>query len=288
MTSDLEKSFKSKLRTIAKETNRDPSDLWQALALERFLVRLAKSKYREHFILKGGVLLSKYLEIGRETTDLDFLARKITNTVIEMQTIFGELASIDLPDGFQFKEIKVNELAHPHMGYPGICVEMTANFGKTRNKVSIDIGFGDIVDPIEYSIPLTTSSKGALFEDEITLICYPKEFIFAEKLETVIHLGSFNSRMKDFHDLYSMITSIEEPLPSHTEETIRKVFENRKTKPTFPIEYAENEMIQMQKYWYDYNRSLSERNVESLPKNFADVISKINEWIQLNTSFLDQ
>ena len=29
----------------------------------------------------------------------------------------------------------------------------------------------------------------------------------AEKLETIIYRGSFNSRMKDFHDLYSMITS---------------------------------------------------------------------------------
>ena len=66
MTSDLEKSFKSKLRAIAKEKNRDPADLWQNLTLERFLVRLAKSNFREHFILKGGILLSKYIEIGRE------------------------------------------------------------------------------------------------------------------------------------------------------------------------------------------------------------------------------
>jgi predicted nucleotidyltransferase component of viral defense system len=74
MTSDLEKSFKAKLRAIAKEKNRDPADLWQHLTLERFLVRLAKSKFRERFVLKGGILLSKYIEIGRETTDLlDFV-----------------------------------------------------------------------------------------------------------------------------------------------------------------------------------------------------------------------
>lgn len=72
MITDLEKSFKAKLRTIAKEKNRDPADLWQTLTLERFLVRLARSQYRNQFILKGGILLSKYLEIGRETNDLDF------------------------------------------------------------------------------------------------------------------------------------------------------------------------------------------------------------------------
>lgn len=59
MTADLEKSFKAKLRAIAKEKNRDPADLWQTLTLERFLVRLAKSEYREHFALKGGILLFK-------------------------------------------------------------------------------------------------------------------------------------------------------------------------------------------------------------------------------------
>jgi hypothetical protein len=104
MTSDLEKSFKAKLRAIAKEKNRDPADLWQTLTLERFLVRLAKSEYREHFVLKGGILLSKYIEIGRETTDLDFLARKISNEVSRLKTIFEKIASIDLQDGFQFRE----------------------------------------------------------------------------------------------------------------------------------------------------------------------------------------
>ena len=81
MTSDAEKSFKAKLRFLAKEKNRNSADLWQSLTLERFLVRLAKSGYSKHFILKGGILLSKYIEIGRETVDLDFLAQKISNEV---------------------------------------------------------------------------------------------------------------------------------------------------------------------------------------------------------------
>lgn len=112
MTSDLEKSFKAKLRAIAKEKNRDPSDLWQNLTLERFLVRLANSKYREHFVLKGGILLSKYIEIGRETSDLDFLARKISNEVAGLKNIFIEIANIDLKDGFSFQELNVSELTH--------------------------------------------------------------------------------------------------------------------------------------------------------------------------------
>lgn len=126
MTSDLEKSFKAKLRAIAKEKNRDPADLWQNLTLERFLVRLAKSNFREHFVLKGGILLSKYIEIGRETSDLDFLAQRLSNGIGELKNIFDEIASIDLKDGFIFQELKVSELAHPHMGYPGAEVAMIA------------------------------------------------------------------------------------------------------------------------------------------------------------------
>lgn len=141
MTADLEKSFKAKLRAIAKEKNRDPADLWQTLTLERFLVRLARSNYRNQFVLKGGILLSRYLEIGRETTDLDFLARKISNQVSTLETVFEEIAGIDLNDGFTFKEVKTNELNHPHMGYPGVEVAMMAYFGRTRFKVAIDIGF---------------------------------------------------------------------------------------------------------------------------------------------------
>ena len=73
MTTDLEKSFKAKLKNIACEANRNPADLWQSIVLERFLVRLAQSSHRHSLVLKGGVLLTKYIPIGRETQDLDFL-----------------------------------------------------------------------------------------------------------------------------------------------------------------------------------------------------------------------
>jgi predicted nucleotidyltransferase component of viral defense system len=248
MTTDFEKSFKAKLRAIAKEKNRDPADLWQALALERFLVRLARSKYRNQFVLKGGILLSKYLEIGRETTDLDFLAREVSNQASSLQVVFEEIARIDFNDGFLFKEVKANELTHPHMGYPGVEISMMAHFGRTRFKVAIDIDFGDIVEAITYRIRLTNYSKGDLFEDSIELACYPKEFIFAEKLETIIHRGSFNSRMKDFHDIYSMISSSTLPSFKSLENVIRIVFEHRETELTMPISFQDDEIIRMQSF----------------------------------------
>ncbi len=287
MTSDAEKSFKAKLRAIAKEKNRDPADLWQTLTLERFLVRLAKSEYAKHFVLKGGVLLSKYIEIGRETTDLDFLAQKISNEVNKLKVIFEKIATMDHHDGFSFREVKVNELVHPHMSYPGVEVAMMAYFGKTRFKVAIDIGFGDIVNPVKYTIPLTTSSKGDLFEHSVSLACYPKEFILAEKLETIIYRGSFNSRMKDFHDLYSMITSSTFSSFEDLEAIIRLVFEHRETKLALPILFTEDERFRMQNFWNEYLRSLRPEHVSSQLQNIDDVISKINEWLRSHTGLFD-
>lgn len=287
MTSDLEKSFKAKLRAIAKEKNRDPADLWQNLTLERFLVRLAHSQYRKHFVLKGAILLSKYIELGRETNDLDFLARRLNNGVGQLKNIFDEIASIDLQDGFTFQEIKVSELAHSHMGYPGAEVMMIAFFGRTRFKVSIDIGFGDIVDPIEYSIPLTTSSKGALFESSVKLSCYPKEFIFAEKLETIVHRGSFNSRMKDFHDLYIMISSSQLPSFYNLEGIICSVFEHRETVLTLPITYEEDEMLRVQNFWSEYLKHLRAENLANLPIDITQVLLKINNWLQSKTKLIE-
>ncbi|SPJ31991.1 nucleotidyl transferase AbiEii/AbiGii toxin family protein [Candidatus Protochlamydia amoebophila] len=286
MTTDLEKSFKAKLRTIAKEKNRDPADLWQSLTLERFLVRLARSKYRDQFVLKGGILLSRYLEIGRETTDLDFLAKKISNQVLSLRVVFEEIAEIDINDGFIFKEVKASELTHPHMGYPGVEISIMAYFGRTRFKVAIDIGFGDIVEPIEYKIRLTNYSKGDLFEDSVELACYPKEFIFAEKLETIIHRGSFNSRMKDFHDIYSMILSSALLSFKSLENVIRIVFKHRETELLLPISFQEDEIIRMQSFWSEYLKSLREENVEGLPSLFSDLVTKINQWLKLNTKFI--
>lgn len=286
MTLNIEKSFKAKLRNIAKEKNRDPADLWQNLVLERFLVRLAKSRHREHFVLKGGILLSKYIELGRETSDLDFLALKMNNGIVGLKAIFEEITSLDFKDGFTFEEIKVSELAHPHMGYPGAEVSMTAYFGRTRFKIAIDIGFGDIVNAVEYSIPLITYSKGVLFEDSVKLSCYPKEFIFAEKLETIVYRGSFNSRMKDFHDLYSMISSSQLLSFHKLEEVIRSVFEHRETPLVLPLAYSEDEMVQVQSFWSEYLKNLRVENSENLPKTISQVLFTLNDWLRLNTGLI--
>lgn len=283
MTSAVEISFKAKLRIIAKENQRDPADLWQTLMIERFLARLAKTRYSNCFVLKGAILLSKYIDLGRETRDLDFLAYNISNNINHLKIAFEEISQIDLQDGFIFKDVAISELLHPHMDYPGAKASMLCHFGKTRSKIAIDIGFGDIVQPALESISLMHSAKGPLFEKEIRLNCYPKEFIFAEKLETIVYRGASNSRMKDFHDLHSLIAfSMSHPFEK-LNNIMEAVFKHRQTPFVLPITYAEKEIRQLQMLWNSYLRNLKIERAAKLPQNIYDLLQSINDWLLIHS-----
>ncbi len=115
-----------------------------------------------------------------------------------LSQIIDEIVSIDLDDHFRFRDIKIDPLEHFHMEYSGARHKMNAYFGKTRLPLLIDLGCGDVAKVEEKEITLLANAKGPLFEEHISLACYP---IFAEKLETLIFRGSQNSHMKDYRDL---------------------------------------------------------------------------------------
>lgn len=278
MTTDIEKSFKAKLRNIAREVNRNPADLWQAIVLERFLVRLGQSPHRNHFALKGGLLLAKYIPIGRETQDIDLLGLNISNNTQQLKTAFAEIVAVEIKDGFIFQELTIKELLHPHMAYTGMEVSMMAHFGKTRFPVSIDIGFGDVVKPVEKNISLTHHAKGPLFEETTILLCYPLEFIFAEKLETLVYRGGSNSRMKDFHDLYTMLKM---PDLSHDalKTIIPTVFANRETTFNQPLLFSDADISSLQLHWTSYLTRLRPQDAGALPTKISDCIHVLNQWL---------
>ncbi len=109
MRTNLEKSYKDKIKNIAKDKNFDPSMLWQNIILERFLVRLSKSPYSKHFILKGGVLLSKLIKIHRYTKDLDFAVKEFKEISKTIENVMDKIINTDVKDGFNFSKIKIGE-----------------------------------------------------------------------------------------------------------------------------------------------------------------------------------
>ena len=281
MMTPLEQSFRAKLRQISQERRVDLPTLWQNLVLERFLVRVSLSRFASKFILKGGVLLSSYEPINRRTKDLDFLVQKIQNNPETLFGVISEIIAIPLDDGFEFTDLEVAALPHPHMKYAGVRAKMRSTFGKGRFKISVDLGYGDLVEPIPCSIPLISGPKGALFESSVAIDCYPREFIFAEKLESIIRYGGDNSRMKDFHDLQVLIRS--EHLSSERLNVIvPKVFEHRFTPLDLPITILEDDMAVLQKSWRAHLRGLPAEN--SMPEELKDIVSSINAWLFEKTS----
>ncbi|MGE3955063.1 MAG: nucleotidyl transferase AbiEii/AbiGii toxin family protein [Parachlamydiales bacterium] len=113
MSKAQEQSVKERLRTLAREGKGTFAQLWQNLILERFLARLCRSEYKEHFILKGGNLLARYIPLGRETKDLDFLVNGLANSMDFVGRAIDGICAVHLTDGFSFERVKITELAHP-------------------------------------------------------------------------------------------------------------------------------------------------------------------------------
>ncbi len=247
---------------------------------------MSLSSYKEKFILKGGTLLAKYIQLGRETQDLDFFIQKLSNTEHSLRTVLESICDCQAHDSFSFEVIKIKILDHSQLAYTGAEITLQALFGATKTVIRMDLGFGDRVEPIEHLIDLTATSKGPLFESKISLRCYPKEFIFAEKLETIVFRGERNTRMKDFHDLYSLVYL--NVLDSFlTKKAVELVFHHRKTPlKKLPASFGKDAFEMMEKNWSAYRKKIkSKKSSIKLPESIEAVVSTVNQWLKENRFF---
>lgn len=242
-----EQALKDKLRHIAREESRTINDVWKRLILERFLCRLSKSSYNEQLIFKGGLLLSYYISIERETRDIDLLADKITAQSNMIRNIINEICHIELSDGFSFLVNSIETLEHNHMDYEGFRVTIRTTFSGMQDVIKIDIGVGDAVSPQYLSIELCDHSGTPLFEEAVSLKVYPIETIFSEKLETIIS----------------------------------KTFENRRTTFLVLIEFTLDEYSKLQPLWAAHIRGLSQKaNKLDLPNHIENTVKQINDFLK--------
>ncbi|MDY0040542.1 MAG: nucleotidyl transferase AbiEii/AbiGii toxin family protein [Desulforhabdus sp.] len=271
-----ESALKERLKTISKEMGITFNDCWKRLLLERFLARIASSKHKEKLIFKGGFLLSYLLDTNRETVDLDFLLTKLKAQADGIRAVIEEIAAVDLKDGFTFSWSSTEELSQPHMEYTGFRVRLTANFGNVRDGVQIDLGIGDEVTPEKRNLKLFSYKGKPMFEDDISLLVYPIESVFAEKLHALVSHGKANSRMKDYHDMFVMVrdNAIKSP---ELRRAIEVTFGQRDQAFTAPIEFATDELDQLQRTWNLYRGKQKEAN---LPTSIQDVIDTINGFLE--------
>ena len=128
------------------------------------------------------------------------------------------------------------------------------------------------------------NSKGPLFEHSIKLNCYSYEFIFAEKLETIIFRGAANSRMKDFYDIYLMILEGKSIEKKVLENAILEVFNHRKTPFKFPISFSDDDFNHLELYWKAFYHGLNLKAINyHIPKQIIEIVLEINKWLKINT-----
>lgn len=204
MNKAIEQSVKEKLKLIEKESGIKFNRLLDTLFLERILVRISKSNYKEKLIFKGGMCLNQFLELGRGTKDIDFLLRELTSNEKNLKTVFDEIVGLDVKDGFQFDPVEVSQLSLENKKYPGFRLTILGHLGQVKNKSTIDIGVGDVVRASLLDVELMKGKK-PFFEESVELHAYPPEYIFSEKYEAIIYLDEINGRMKDYYDCFKLI-----------------------------------------------------------------------------------
>ena len=275
-----ESALKDRIKAVAVERNIRFNEAWKLLLLERFLDRLSRSKHQDQFVFKGGLLLSQYLAIGRETIDIDFLMRKLKNDESLIQSAISEIIEVKIADEFIFEFDSIEQLKQPHMEYVGYRVTLKSFYGKMRDHIQIDIGVGDEVIPKKEKYRSLEYRGKPIFEGEIALMVYPVETIFAEKLETLLQKGSVNSRMKDYHDLLLMIREKGLLNKGLLSSSIKATFENRGTKINIPIFFDTDGVKSLQKIWEFHIKGLGkEKEKHRIPQSIESVIDEINQYI---------
>lgn len=276
-------ALKARLKTISAAEQRSSQDVWRTLVLERFLVRLAHSNYSEQFIFKGGLLLAHYIRIGRETKDADFLATMLDARQENVARAFQEMAAVSIADGFSFSFSLISQLDQQHMNYPGFRVKLNVSFGSMKDKIHLDIGVGDVVEPNEKVIRLYQYRGEPIFEDSVSLQVYPVETIFAEKLETLVSRAAANSRMKDYHDLVLLCRQPDLLDTSKLKKDITETFQNRNTPLDLPVDFSEDAYAQLQTLWVAHLRVLGDiAEALQLPDQIEVVLTEINAWLSAN------
>lgn len=178
--------------------NIDPQELLQAFFLERLLERISKSQYRNNFILKGGLLIASMIGISSRTTkDIDATVKDYPVTEDKIRDLMTSILSIKVADDVEF-EIQSVKAIREESEYNGYRFVLVCHFERIKQHVKVDVSTGDIMTPseVEYSY------KSNFGYEDINIMSYNLETIFAEKLESIMSKAETTTRMRDFYDVY--------------------------------------------------------------------------------------
>ena len=194
-------SLKVKVSNLALSTNIPNKYLIQSFMFEALLKRISVSKYKDKFIIKGGLLLSSIFGVNlRSTMDLDTTIKGLPLDRTTITKVINEIISIDLKDNIKVEIENIKDIREEEL-YSGFNINLKAEFDGLRTNLMIDITTGDVITYKEVQFEYKT-----LFDNEIVnIMTYNYETIIAEKFEAIISRNIDNTRMKDYYDLYMFV-----------------------------------------------------------------------------------
>ncbi len=271
---DIAASVLARLKNKAKESGRSYQLCLQLFCQEEFLRRLEKSKYAENLVLKGGLFLYSLTDFdSRVTVDVDFLLRQIPNTPEQLKGILEEVIAIQTGNDFVTFEIKDITPIAVAKKYAGMGASMVAHIKNTRTPFGIDFGVGDIIVPKQEKRKIPTQ-----LNDFVSPIIntYSIETTVAEKIDAILSLMEFSSRMKDYYDIYYLASKFDFDGVTLT-EALKKTFENRGH--SFTIAQFEQVMTfdnddAMQKKWKAFIRKIDIKT-----DDYSTVLKTIKEFL---------
>ena len=197
-------SLKARIKNYARENKIAAQVVLQNYMFERFLARLSRSEYKDKFVIKGGMLIAAIVGLDtRSTMDLDTTLKNLPLTKDEILKAVDAIRRIDLGDDVSFEIISIDPIRDDDP-YGGYCVRIDAFYDMIKMALSVDISTGDVITPSA----ILYEFDGIFEEDlKIELWGYNIETVLAEKVETILRRGVFNTRPRDYYDVYILSTT---------------------------------------------------------------------------------
>lgn len=271
---DIAASVLARLKNKAKESGRSYQLCLQLFCQEEFLRRLEKSKYAENLVLKGGLFIYSITNFdSRVTVDVDFLLQKVPNTPEKLKPVLEEI--IATPTGNDFITFEIKDISSIAVAkkYAGLGASLVARIKNTKTPFGIDFGVGDVIVPKQEKRKIPTQLDDF---PAPTVNTYSIETTIAEKIDAILNLMEFSSRMKDYYDIYYLANKFNFDGATLT-KALKRTFENRGH--TFTVEQFKQVVIfddneAMQKKWKAFCRKIDTKTVD-----YSTVLRTINKFL---------
>lgn len=267
--------LKDKIRNYAKDNRIASQVVMQNYMFERFLSRLSASSYSQKFVLKGGVLVAALVGLDtRSTMDLDATLRNLPLTEGKINEALLEICSVEIDDDVIIRMLTIEPIRKDDR-YGGFRVHLEAKFDTIVTPLSIDISTGDVITPqaVRYEF------RG-IFDDNLRISVwgYNIETVLAEKIETILRRGVFNTRPKDFYDIYILTRTLSYE-PAVLREALQATAEHRGSVAVLSsvetILQNVSESLDLRALWKKYQS----RYAYAANITYSDIISAIGELL---------